>query len=147
MTPRESLIDYAEEQLMLAGRSEDEVRVVLNLLETLVIDWPSVDYAWALETTKQLLDGDHLQEQCEPIEQEQKWTALQLGDGTRPGHRVRVVLNAYTEGRFADQHNGREGVFAGARNGFVYVKYDDELGDVHPAAHRVGLVEKAISQG
>jgi len=144
MATRDDLLEYAEEQLDLAGRRADETRVVLTLLEVLYVDWPEVNYDWALTTAKKLLDGEHLEEVTGPGDDEGTWAPILLGDGTRPGHAVRVKSDAYPNGRFAHQHNGRLGTFAGARNGFVYVKYTDETKDVHPQAHRPDLVEKQV---
>ena len=69
-----------------------------------------------------------------------KWVEYSLGDERiKPGHRMRVKLNAYSAGSGL-LVNGKEGTFAGARNGYVYIRYDgDSL--TGGAPHRPEQVE------
>lgn len=145
MSRETDLIDFAEEQLSIAQRSDSEVRAVLDVLEALVIDWPEVDEKWALNTCLTLLDGKSLPKPDQTVEEEHIWVPILLGDGTRPGHVVRVRPEAYSTPSGL-RHNGRIGTFAGARNGYVYIKYQGETEDTAGAPHRPEMVEKVSVQ-
>lgn len=74
------------------------------------------------------------------VRERTRWVQYQLGDEQiRPGHRARVKPDAYTSGH-GETVNGREGVFASARNGYAYIKYDDDNSS-GGAPHRPELIE------
>lgn len=69
-----------------------------------------------------------------------KWLPYELGDeNIKPGHRARVKPDAYSAGSGLEV-NGKEGVFAGARNGYAYIKYDGDS-DTAGAAHNPDAIE------
>lgn len=56
---------------------------------------------------------------------EGKWEAVLLGTNVQVGSRLRVREDAFTEGRLARLHNGRQGELAVVDNGLCLMRYDD----------------------
>jgi len=72
---------------------------------------------------------------------QETWAPVLLGDdGLLSGIVLRVKNDAYSEGS-STLHNGRRGVFACARSGYVYITYDGVSGG-SPAPHRPEKVER-----
>lgn len=68
------------------------------------------------------------------------WVDYELGDErVKPGHVMRVKSDAYSAGSGL-KVNGKTGTFAGARNGYVYIRYDGD-NQTAGAPHRPWQVE------
>lgn len=133
------------EAMKKANRTPEEIAAVTATLEVASAN-EELSTRWVLNTCLNVLTGTPLTYLAPVVSDDAEWGEIYLGDGTKPGHRLRVAPNAYAAGTHAEEHNGRQGVFGGARNGYVYLKYDDEVADNQGTPHKPNLVQKLISE-